>query len=83
MKERLFNYLVSILHNDTKESMMLQAPNMNETKSKVLDVVMRTSMWNYKEEEFYLECYRIRILEGGNHEIVKFRRVKRNRKQSK
>ena len=30
--------------------MILQAHNMSEVKSKVLDVVMRTSMWNYKEE---------------------------------
>ena len=29
MRERLFNYLVSIVHNNQKENMMLQAHNMN------------------------------------------------------
>ena len=62
---------------------MLQAHNMNEAKEKVLDVVMKSSIWNYKKNEFYLECYRIKILEGGNYEIVEFRRTKRNRKKNK
>jgi len=42
MRERLFNYLVSIVHNNQKENMMLQAHNMNEAKEKVLDVVMKS-----------------------------------------
>lgn len=49
MRERLFNYLVSIVHNNQKENMMLQAHNMNEAKEKVLDVVMKSSIWNYKK----------------------------------
>ena len=80
MRERLFNYLVSIVHNNQKENMMLQAHNMNEAKEKVLDVVMKSSIWNYKKNEFYLECYRIKVLERGNYEIIEFRRTKRNRK---
>lgn len=54
MRERLFNYLVSIVHNSQKENMMLQAHNMNEAKEKVLDVVKKSSIWNYKKNEFYL-----------------------------
>ena len=34
--------------------MMLRAHNMNEAKEKVLDVVMKSSIWNYKKNEFYL-----------------------------
>ena len=43
---------------------------MNEAKEKVLDVVMKSSIWNYKKNEFYLECCRIKVLEGGNYEII-------------
>lgn len=49
MRERLFNYLVSIVHNNQKENMMLQAHNMNEAKEKVFDVVKKSSIWNYKK----------------------------------
>lgn len=54
MRERLFNYLVSIVHNNQKESMMLQAHNMNEAKEKVLDVVMKSFIWNYKKMNFLI-----------------------------
>lgn len=54
MRERLFNYLVSIVHNNPKESMMLQAHNMNEAKEKVLDVVMKSFIWNYKKMNFLI-----------------------------
>ena len=35
-----------------KENMMLQAHNMNEAKEKVLDVVKKSSIWNYKKMNF-------------------------------
>ena len=41
---------------------------------------MKTKSKFYKKNEFYLECYRIKVLEGGNYEIIEFRRTKRNRK---
>ena len=31
---------------------MLQAHNMNEAKEKVLDVVKKSSIWNYKKMNF-------------------------------
>ena len=74
MKERLNDYLVTILYKDSKESMMLKAHNMNEAKIKVYDLIMNCSLWNYKEGEFKLECNRIRILEGGNYEFIKYSR---------
>ena len=80
MKDKLYDYIVSILYKDTKESMMLKAHNMKEAKDKVEDLISKTSLWNYKKNEYKLECHRIRILEGGNYEIIVFARDRDDRK---
>lgn len=76
MRNKEYDYLVSIVYDGKKESMILKAKNKKEAKYKVYDLVMRSNIWNYKKDEFELECERIKIFKGGNYEIIKFNRKK-------
>lgn len=80
MSKRLYNYKVSIVYKGKKESMLLKAESMDEAKREVKNLVLKSPKWNCGKGGFDIICKRIRILQGGNYEIIVYSRNKKNRK---
>ena len=80
MSKRLYNYKVSIVYKGKKESMLLKAESMDEAKRETKDLVLKSPKWNYGKGGFDITCRRIKILQGGNYEIIKYARNRKTRK---
>ena len=74
MSKKLYNYKVTIIYKGIKESMLLKAENMDKAKKDVKNLVLKSQNWNYGEGGFDIICKRIKILQGGNYEIIVYSR---------
>jgi len=71
---KMYYYIATIIHNSKREDMIVSAFNIKNAKEKVYDIVIKSPVWNYSKGDFYIECKRIRLLEGGEYEKLYQRR---------